>query len=127
MIKVYFESNSHAELVATFETEEVYDVCIKALEKKAKEHRMILTESVEEPEVIHMIFGEDATGIYHTGGIDDLVKELNDGISCGLFKIIEGETTAGQILEAMNGWFDYAEITEEEFNRIINETETKPY
>jgi len=48
MIKVYFESNSHAELVATFETEEIYAICLPKLEEKAKESRMIVTESVEE-------------------------------------------------------------------------------
>lgn len=48
MIKVYFESNSHAELVATFESEEVYALCISALENNAKSKGMILTESVEE-------------------------------------------------------------------------------
>lgn len=48
MIKVYFESNSHAELVATFESEEVYALCISTLEKDAKSKGMILTESVEE-------------------------------------------------------------------------------
>jgi len=47
MIKVYFESNSHAELIATFESEEVYALCISALEKDAKSKGMILTESVE--------------------------------------------------------------------------------
>lgn len=48
MIKVYFESNSQAELVATFESEEVYALCISTLEKDAKSKGMILTESVEE-------------------------------------------------------------------------------
>ncbi len=50
MIKVYFESSSHAELVATFESEELYMVCLPALEKKAKEQRMIVTEDAEEQE-----------------------------------------------------------------------------
>ena len=48
MIKVYFESNSHADLVATFESEEVYALCIPALEKEAQSKGMKLTESVEE-------------------------------------------------------------------------------
>lgn len=48
MIKVYFESNSHTELVATFESEEVYTLCVSVLEKQAKSKGMILTESVEE-------------------------------------------------------------------------------
>lgn len=38
----------NAELVATFESEEVYALCISALEKDAKSKGMILTESVEE-------------------------------------------------------------------------------
>jgi hypothetical protein len=48
MIKVYYESNNHAELVATFETEETYMRCLPALEMEAKENRMIVTESIEE-------------------------------------------------------------------------------
>ena len=54
MIKVYFESNSHAELVATFESEEVYVLCISALENDAKSKGMILTESVEKEEVFKL-------------------------------------------------------------------------
>jgi len=44
MIKVYFESNSHAELVATFESEDLYIASLPALEKKAKKQGMIVTE-----------------------------------------------------------------------------------
>jgi len=50
MIKVYFESNSHAELVATFESEDLYIASLPALEKKAKEQGMIVTEVDEEQE-----------------------------------------------------------------------------
>ena len=46
MVKVYFESNCHAELVATFDTEELYDLCFSTLEKEAKKHRMIVTENI---------------------------------------------------------------------------------
>ena len=46
MIKVYFESNSHAELVATFESEDLYIASLPALEKKAKEQGMIVTEAL---------------------------------------------------------------------------------
>lgn len=48
MIKVYFESSSHAELIATFETEELYMTCLPALEAKAKEARMKVTEAIED-------------------------------------------------------------------------------
>ena len=46
MVKVYFESNCHAELVATFDTEELYDLCFPALEKEAKKQRIIVTENI---------------------------------------------------------------------------------
>jgi len=50
MIKVYAESNSHAELWATFETEELYNLCLPTLEKTASKMGMIITESVKENE-----------------------------------------------------------------------------
>lgn len=48
MIKVYFESGSHAELVAVFETEELFSLCVETLEREAAKHRMTVTESIEE-------------------------------------------------------------------------------
>ena len=48
MIEVYAESNSHAELWATFESEELYLLCLPALEKEANENGMFITESVKE-------------------------------------------------------------------------------
>ena len=52
-IKVYFETinNSYAEEVATFTDEEYFDACYPILEKIAKKHGFILTESfIEETE-----------------------------------------------------------------------------
>jgi hypothetical protein len=51
MIKVYFESNAHAEHVATFVDEETYNICLPALEKDAKKNGMTVTEGEEEEEV----------------------------------------------------------------------------
>tara|TARA_B100000085_G_scaffold192617_1_gene176518 strand:- start:230 stop:403 length:174 start_codon:yes stop_codon:yes gene_type:complete len=50
MIWVYAESNGHAELWATFQTEKLYNLCLPALEKTASEMGMIITESVKENE-----------------------------------------------------------------------------
>ena len=47
IIEVYFESKSSSELVATFNDEEIYMTCVPVLEKLAKEHRMILTETIK--------------------------------------------------------------------------------
>ena len=46
MIKVYFESDTHSELVATFVDEELYLQCFDTLEAVAQEHRMKVTESL---------------------------------------------------------------------------------
>ena len=56
MITVYFETSGdgktsngvYAEIVAKFDSEEVYHICLPALEKEAKKHRMIITESLTE-------------------------------------------------------------------------------
>jgi len=47
MIKVYFESGSHAQQVATFTNEETYNACLPVLEKLATDSGMIVTESVD--------------------------------------------------------------------------------
>mgnify|MGYP006189176299 CR=1 FL=1 len=46
MVKVYFESGCHAEMVAIFDSEELYNLCSEALEKAAAEAGMIVTESI---------------------------------------------------------------------------------
>ena len=48
MVKVYFESNGYAELVAIFDDNDTYVMCAKILERFAKRSGMILTESVED-------------------------------------------------------------------------------
>jgi len=47
-VRVYFETEGggYAEQVATFQDEETYMLCLPALEKQAKEQRMIVTESM---------------------------------------------------------------------------------
>jgi len=49
MVVVYFETPNHsfAEIVAVFQDEEMYDICFPALEEKAKECGMVITEACE--------------------------------------------------------------------------------
>ena len=59
MVKVYFESSKdgvtsdgcYAKLVAIFDIEETYHICLKELEDHAKKSNMIVTESIEEEEL----------------------------------------------------------------------------
>ena len=55
MVKVYFEldNGKYAELVAIFDDEETYDVCLPALEKLCKKNNFdLVTESVDEETTI---------------------------------------------------------------------------
>ena len=47
MIKAYFITSKHSDWIATFDNEDVYDVCWPQLEKLAKKQRMELSESSE--------------------------------------------------------------------------------
>ena len=47
MVFVYFESDSHAELRATFIREEDYMLALPILEMTAKNEGMMVTESIE--------------------------------------------------------------------------------
>ena len=47
MVKVYAESGCHAELIAIFPNEEVYEACMDAIDEYAAKGRMTVTESVE--------------------------------------------------------------------------------
>ena len=46
MITVYFEYKTGAEIVATFQTEELYIACLPILEEEADKRGCILTESM---------------------------------------------------------------------------------
>ncbi len=51
MIKVYFESKNHTEIVAIFQDEDLYIQCLPTLKKQAKKDRMIVTESIIDQEI----------------------------------------------------------------------------
>lgn len=67
MVKVYFETNvapmkRYAELVAMFDCEETYILCLPALEREAEKQGMIVTESID---------GSSLDDLY----LDDLYEE----------------------------------------------------
>lgn len=58
MVKVYFELDKckYSELVAIFDSEEAYMVCLSALEKLAKENKFdFVTESVLETSINEIV------------------------------------------------------------------------
>lgn len=81
MIKVYFQTVAadYSELVATFDTEELYNLCLPALEAEAKKNRMIVTESVVDDEKeffdVIRVHRED---LMHQGMSKDVADKLTD-------------------------------------------------
>lgn len=92
MIEVYFESNSHAELVATFESEATYMACLPILEELAKQERMEVTEQVIEvptlssnefsdwsrEALVDWLIHNDPNGVYSD---EDSMREFGNVIS----------------------------------------------
>ena len=59
MIRVYFETDSVSEQVATFESENHYIACLPVLEELARQERWErVTESVEEKVWVNEILGK---------------------------------------------------------------------
>lgn len=123
MVKVYFEQNGYAELVAVFNNEETYIACLPALEARAKEQGMIVTESVEENELDIMevnnrptffLFGSEACQGFEQAG-----DEINGaiGLMGEVFKLNPQENSLAELLDAYDGWEDYVEISENDFNK----------
>lgn len=59
MVKVYFEKGNISNLVAIFDNEEIYNVCLPHLQIQASFTNMIVTESVEEEELSEMITSKE--------------------------------------------------------------------
>ena len=61
VITVFFEneSPSHADIVAQFDSEELYMACLPALETMAKSMNMFVSESVKEDEHLEVRWEND--------------------------------------------------------------------
>lgn len=55
MVKVYFESKNHSELVAVIDTEDLYDKLRPILAGEARKSNMKLTESIDDIDLIKLI------------------------------------------------------------------------
>jgi hypothetical protein len=76
-------------------------------------------ETITNPEKTYYLLGEDATNEYNENGIEGVVSEYEDNnLSYSSFCFIEGITRSSELADAMNGWNDYAIITEEEFKKL---------
>ncbi len=78
-----------------------------------------IKQAETEPEKTYYLLGEDATNEYHENGIKGVLKEIKkNDLGYGCFCFFEGITHSTEFAEALNGWYDYAIITEEEYNQL---------
>lgn len=135
MVKVYYEQKGYAQVVAYFDDENTYHACIESLEKNALENNFeFVTESVEdfdfdkiydftnpdkEIEKTFYLLGSEAVRELNENGIDSVVEEYEaNELSFATFCFVEGETKSHELAEAMDGWNDFAIISEEEYNKL---------
>ena len=64
-VVVYFETPKvlHAEVVATFDSEELYQACFGALEHVARQRGMIVSESVRENDYLTDKFEDEPNNV----------------------------------------------------------------
>lgn len=95
-IEVYFESHAHAEVVAYFDSSEIYNLCLPALEAAAWEARMIVTDSVQG--------GEPA------GELASLIEVLKAAGECfqrhGLLSPTASDQERRDALERFSNWWN---------------------
>ncbi len=68
----------------------------------------------------YYLFGSDVVKEYNFEGIDSAIELINENENHEVFIFIEGETRSSELASALMGWNDFAIITEEEYNKIIN-------
>ena len=68
----------------------------------------------------YYLFGEDACQELLNGGQKSLIKLVKDNyeIMYATFEFIEGVTQPMELLEVADGWFEWAEISEELYNQL---------
>ena len=73
-----------------------------------------------EPKIKYYLFGEDAVRIFNDEGIKKFVKWAKSDDCCGYgtFTFIDGVTDSLQLVEAIDGWMDYAILDLEDFEKI---------
>lgn len=75
-------------------------------------------ESQKPPTKTFYLFGEDVVRSLNDEGFDSALELIEANESYGTFIFIEGETKSHELAEAIQGWNDYAIITEEEYNKL---------
>ena len=114
MIKVYFESSAHAELVAIFADEDTYSASFPALELQAEASNMIVTESVDSEPMPDMKFPNGFTSWMET------FYEMSSAITMELAK----EPHIGLLVakrydeQGHGGMYELAEELTNEFEKL---------
>jgi len=114
MIKVFFETPNftYCELVGTFENEALYMACLPSLEKVAKEHGYIVTESLQDNDPL-----EEARILLKSAGYytDNLwnIQDVKGNFKCTdewAYTILDKSLNSEWIMEQI--WYTIKEVRE---------------
>jgi hypothetical protein len=77
----------------------------------------------------YYLFGDEACKVYHYDTSEE-TTQVDNVIDWGLEYDVyrfgdKGDDDPSDLLNAFNGWGDYAEITEEEYNQFIEDLRAK--
>ena len=65
---------------------------------------------------VYFLFGEEICAIYYDSGIEAVIAAITEGLNFSLY--VWDHITPIDLLESYDGWYDYAVITMEEYNRL---------
>lgn len=69
--------------------------------------------------IAYFLFGSDAVREFEENGVDSVVSLYEDNeLGYETYTWVQGESTPQDLLYAFSGMWDFATITEEEFNKL---------
>jgi hypothetical protein len=76
-------------------------------------------KQVAEKPKAYFLFGSDAVSEFEENGVDGVLSSYEDNeLGYNTYTWVQGESTPQDLLYAFSGMYDFATITEEEFNKL---------
>lgn len=72
-------------------------------------------------DITYYAFGIELCRMFFNGKpIEDIIEFCKEDGGFSIFKFEEGITPSTELLSAFNGWGDYAIISKDEYDRLVN-------
>jgi hypothetical protein len=67
----------------------------------------------------YYLFGEDVVTSYNEGGLDDVVKAIQNGAQFNMYHYSRYESTPSDLLYEYDGYWEFAEIDKLEYETLL--------